>query len=174
MKDAFQNLRGWLLKRSSHPLGFTPSKSWSSIFWCLLKAGRPISVLRFRICLLLNTRVSFARCALVKFYWRWCFWLLDALLSSSSSSSSESDGTLELSSSPASSTLRLDFLRSLRKLRLFLAILAVVSGLTVRNSPRKGVTSFSSDMISVDGVRDLRLVLPAIPSPSLSFADFVA
>ena len=42
MKDAFQNLRRWLLKRSSHPLGFTPSKSWNSIFWCLFKAGRPI------------------------------------------------------------------------------------------------------------------------------------
>ena len=95
-------------------------------------------------------------------------------MSSSSSSSSESDGTLALSSSSASSTLRLDFLRTLRKLRLFLAILAVVPGLTVRNSPHKGVTSFSSDMISVDGVRDLRFVLPAIPSPSLSLADFVA
>ena len=95
-------------------------------------------------------------------------------MSSLSSSSSESDGTLALSSSPASLTLLLDFLRSLRKVRLFLAILAVVSGLTVRRSSRKGVTSFSSDMISVDGVRDLRLVLLAIPSPSLSFADFVA
>ena len=42
MKDAFQNLRRWLLKRSSHPLGFTPSKSQNSIFRCLFKAGRPI------------------------------------------------------------------------------------------------------------------------------------
>ena len=153
---------------------FTPSKSWSSIFWCLLKAGRPISVLIFRICLLLNTRVSIRPLRCGKIYWRWCFWFLDTLLSSLSSSSSESDGTLALSSSPAGSTLRLDFLRSLRKVRLFLAILAVVSGLTVRRSPCKGVTLFSSDMISVDGVRDLRLVLRAIPSPSLSFADFVA
>ena len=108
-----------------------------------------------------------------KMYWLWCFWFLDAFLSSLSFSSSESDGMLALSSSPASLTLRLDFLRSLRKVRLFLAIFAVVSGLTLLWF--RGVTSFSSsDMISIDGVRDLRLVLPAIPSPSLSFADFVA
>jgi hypothetical protein len=33
-----------------------------------------------------------------KIYWRWCFWFLDALLSSLSSSSSEFDGMLALSS----------------------------------------------------------------------------
>ena len=110
--------------------------------------------------------MSFARCAAVKFtgggvsdYWMPCC-----------------PGCLLHLLSPMVRShflpLPQDFLRSLRKFRLFLSIFALVSGLTL--CWFAGLTSFSSDMISVDGVRDLRWVLPAIPSPSLCFAGLVA
>ena len=98
-----------------HPMVLKPSNAGVPSSGVSKKTGRPIGMLRFRICYFWDTRVSLARRAVV-IYWRWCFLFLDTLLSCSSSSYSESDG-LSVSSSSSmfwTLTLHLAFLRSLR------------------------------------------------------------